>query len=114
MRRTIWTVMVVAALLGLAGCLSLEEMAPPVDQQVLGAAGGADIAALERGRKIYLGKCIKCHSVEPIGNYSLSQWHEIIPEMSDETNLTPAEQADLRAYVLAAHATLSSQGLAKQ
>lgn len=113
MNRLVAAVFVTVMLLSLVGCLSLEEMAPSVDQQVLAVAGGADVASLERGRRIYLGKCIKCHSVVPIGEYSLAEWNEIIPDMSEETNLSADEQVDLRAYILAAHEMLSRQGLAK-
>jgi hypothetical protein len=40
--------------------------------------------------------------VEPVLKYPLSQWeHEILPEMSEETNLSPQEVAAVTAYVRA-------------
>ena len=54
------------------------------------------------GREIYITKCAKCHSVEPVTRYPLAQWeHEILPEMNEETNLNAEEAAAVRAYVLA-------------
>jgi mono/diheme cytochrome c family protein len=53
------------------------------------------------GRKLYVTKCAACHSVEPVRNYSREKWeHEILPDMVEETNLSEAETAAVRAYVL--------------
>src|SRR5687768_9621980 len=81
--------------LSLSGCMSLEEMAPPV--AALGGGGGQSPESLSRGRHTYLTACAKCHTVEPIGRYSLDKWEEILPEMSEESKLTAAEESDLRA-----------------
>ncbi len=89
----------------LAGCMSLEEMAPPVSPPLVQAASvqGADAESLRRGRAIYLDQCIKCHTVEPVNKYSLAHWDEILPEMSDEAKLSPQQRSDVKAYILAAH-----------
>ncbi len=97
-----------ALILGVAaltGCMSLEEMAPPVAAPMVQAAAahGADAGTLERGRAIYLNQCIKCHTVEPVNKYSLTKWDEILPEMADESKLTPQQRAEVKAYILAAH-----------
>jgi mono/diheme cytochrome c family protein len=56
---------------------------------------------LALGRKLYVTKCAACHSVEPVRNYSREKWeHEILPDMVEETNLSEAETAAVRAYVL--------------
>ena len=95
---------VVSALAALAGCMSLEEMAPPVSPPLVQAASlqGADAESLHRGRAIYLDQCIKCHTVEPVNKYSLAHWDEILPEMSDEAKLSPQQRTDVKAYILAA------------
>jgi len=56
---------------------------------------------LALGRKLYVTKCAACHSVEPVRNYSREKWeHEILPDMVEETNLSEAETAAVRAYLL--------------
>jgi mono/diheme cytochrome c family protein len=92
--------LLLAALSG-AACVSLDEMAPPV-ASLPSRSGGASNPQLVHGRDIYITKCAKCHSVEPVLKYPLSQWeHEILPEMSEETNLSPQEVAAVTAYVRA-------------
>lgn len=81
--------------LGLASCqmASLEEMAPtPVGT-------GPRSAQLQRGREIYITKCARCHSVEPVGKYTAAHWREIMPEMIEETNLNSEDAAAVNAYI---------------
>jgi mono/diheme cytochrome c family protein len=91
-------ILVVLTLAALTGCASLDSAAPPVS--VLSAA--ADPSVLATGRALYTGRCAKCHAVEPIHDYSASDWARIIPDMAERTKLTPAETAALTAYVKAA------------
>lgn len=89
----------------IAACMSLERMAPPVDGAVaeLGKEGSYSAQSLRRGREIYLTKCSKCHSIEPIERYPVEEWRRILPEMAEETSLGVDELADLRGYILTAH-----------
>lgn len=88
-----------AALSGSA-CVSLEQAAPPVEALPMQVRTGPS-SQLLLGRELYITKCAKCHSVEPVTKYPLEQWeHEILPEMNEETNLNAEEAAAVRAYVL--------------
>lgn len=93
-----------------AGCRTIEDMAPPVGPTMadLGMRAGHPMDSLQRGRGIYLDQCIKCHTVEPVDGYTLRDWDRILPDMAKETKLDPAQTADLRAYVLTAHLLMSS------
>ena len=89
--------LIVAAL---AGCVSLEKAAPPV--ALLGVTDSRGTSgALERGRLIYITRCAKCHSVEPVTKYSRREWDEILPEMAAKTKLNASDDAAVRSYVLA-------------
>ena len=88
-----------AAVLALAACVSLEQSAPPVEM----LSGGADRSTLQAGREIYITRCAKCHAVEPVTKYSLKEWTEIMPEMAEKTHLNPAETEAVLAYVRKAH-----------
>src|SRR4051812_39768727 len=89
--------LILAALMG-GSCTSLDQgAAPPV------ATLSGSPAVLSHGREIYVTKCAKCHKVEPVRNYSRAKWEqEILPDMADESKLSAAETAAVRAYVLAA------------
>lgn len=92
--------LLLAALTGVS-CVSLEQSAPPV-ALLSSAVIHKNTANLSLGRDIYVTRCAKCHSVEPVTKYSREKWvHEIMPEMAEETNLTASESEAVKAYVLA-------------
>jgi len=97
----------------LVGCVSLDQLAPPVDDAMILAGAGhpLDPQALVRGREIYLNRCIGCHSVEPVDRYSLGQWEMILPEMAAEAKLNRVQTADLQGYISAAHRFMSLTGI---
>jgi len=81
-------------------CVSLEQAAPRPETLPAAMHQGTP-SQLALGRKLYVTKCAACHSVEPVRNYSREKWeHEILPDMVEETNLSEAETAAVRAYVL--------------
>lgn len=100
------TLLFSAAALLLGGCASLEQTAPAVSPQILKASRSADAGVLEHGRRILTTRCIKCHSLEPIGKYTPEEWVESLADMSKRSKLTPAEHQALERYVLAARAAL--------
>jgi mono/diheme cytochrome c family protein len=81
------------------GCVSLDTAAPQA-ATLVGVRGAAP-ETLAAGRALYIGRCAKCHAVEPVRNYTPAQWAEIMPDMAERTRLTTAETADLQAYVTA-------------
>jgi mono/diheme cytochrome c family protein len=91
------------------GCVSIEQIAPPVQGAIIetGRAQGVSADVLERGRMIYLNQCAKCHTAEPVDRYSLLQWQKILPEMNEEAKLNRAQAAEVEAYIRAAHRTMS-------
>ncbi|MES2468739.1 MAG: cytochrome c [Verrucomicrobiota bacterium] len=84
--------LILAALLAaLSGCVSLETAAP-----VSGPPGSGPLA---EGRALYVGRCAKCHAVEPVLDYSAAEWATIMPDMAERTKLTARETAAVTAYV---------------
>ena len=92
----------VSLTLTFAGCLTIEEMAPPVGPEFLRTRTKNDVAlsVLERGREVYLADCTRCHSVEPISRYSKNHWHTIIARMGPPTKVEEASTAALPPYCL--------------
>lgn len=84
-----------------SGCLSISEMAPPVEGPLVstGTDLGYDEARLIAGREIYLTECIECHGIIPIRNYSLDRWKQVLPDMSERSGLSLVEQENLGAYI---------------
>jgi mono/diheme cytochrome c family protein len=85
--------------LAATSCVSLEQAAPR--PAALPFSGGARLGQLERGRELYVTKCARCHSVEPVTRYSAQEWREIVPDMARKAKLGPADEAAVEAYVFA-------------
>ncbi|MHC5007560.1 MAG: hypothetical protein ACYTGF_09415, partial [Planctomycetota bacterium] len=71
----------IAALLAVIGCATIEELAPPVGGLTMreGKTMGVSADNLERGRAIYITQCARCHSPEPVTRYTEAQWRETLP-----------------------------------
>ncbi len=98
--------LVAAAGLILGGCAS---NVPPVSPQMAAVAGKSS-TLLEHGRQLYAGPCTACHSPEPIGKYSVNDWHKIMTDMGERAKLSAADEEAVLAYVLAVHAAPPPQG----
>jgi mono/diheme cytochrome c family protein len=61
---------------------------------------------LERGRQLFVRRCIECHTLPPIWKYSREDWPEIVNDMSHRASLKPAEREAVIAYILAARKQL--------
>jgi len=64
-----------------------------------------DLAKLERGRTLFVHRCIECHTLPPIWKYSREDWPKIVNDMSHRASLKPVERDAIVAYVLAVGAT---------
>jgi mono/diheme cytochrome c family protein len=92
-------------LFNLVSCGTNPETAFPTAQTLAartGAGDGANIAVLERGRKIYTTSCTECHVARTIANYSVTQWHHYIGIMAPRAGLSGDDRAAVESYVVAA------------
>ena len=85
----------------LSGCVSLDQAAPRVETFAAQPSGEIRVQ-LERGRTLYITKCAKCHSPEPVRKYSSFRWEDILQEMNQEAKLDETDARAVRAYVFAA------------
>ena len=85
-------------LIAITGCRSLTQIAPPADEH-LASKSNTPLAALQRGRDLYLTKCAACHVAEPVHDYSAAQWATILPAMNEEAKFNAAQAADVKAYI---------------
>ena len=93
----------------IGGCETSPNTAFPTASAVAGRAGAsqsADIATLERGRKVYTTSCTECHVARRIANYSVVRWQHYIGIMAPRAGLQPSDRAALEAYVVAARESL--------
>jgi len=76
------------------GC-ETANYAPPV------GLTSKKFSQLERGRMLFVHRCIECHTLPPIWKYSREDWPKIVNDMSHRASLKPAERAAVIAYILA-------------
>ncbi len=89
-------------MLALAGCES--NSAFPTAHALVASVGNrqrADVATLDRGRKIYTTSCTECHVARTITHYSVAQWRHYIGIMAPRAGLKPPDKAAVEAYVIA-------------
>lgn len=87
----------------LGACVSLEELAPPVDEAFIHTAGvsSSEIPQLKRGRYLYTARCGSCHSLDKVDSYTYKEWIDImdVEEMASKSKFTSKDTEDVLAYI---------------
>lgn len=102
-RRTITGVAALALVVfWLTGCGSASFYAPPVTPELVLAAkrGHVDARTLTAGRSLFLNRCIQCHALPEMRQYSAPQLTAIVGAMSGRSNLTPEQHDAVLKYLL--------------
>ena len=60
---------------------------------------------LERGRQLFVHRCIECHTLPAIWKYSHEDWPKIVNNMSHRASLDSVDREAVIAYILAARAS---------
>jgi len=60
-----------------------------------------DVSTLERGRTLFVHRCIECHTLPTIWKYSREDWPKIVNDMSHRAGLRSADREAVIDYILA-------------
>src|SRR5712692_4573492 len=85
-------------------CESTSYYTPPVITSKMARARSGqsvDLATLQKGRKLFVHRCIECHSLPPVWHYRIEDWPPIENSMAHRASLKPAEREAIIAYILA-------------
>jgi len=89
--------------------VSCSNLAPPpeVSPALVANARGdhADANVLATGRKLFVSRCLECHTLPSATQHSRDEWPHLVNRMSGRANLSTSEQAALVAYLRAASLT---------
>jgi hypothetical protein len=90
----------------LVSCESTNYV-PPVTSQMTIAKKGQHVglATLREGRRLFVHRCIECHTLPLLWRYSTEDWPGIVESMSHRASLKPAEREAIVAYILAVRST---------
>ena len=72
------------------------------------APAGRTQTELETGRRIYVGICSKCHTLDSPSAYSNEKWERIVADMAEPAKISTKQQAILLTYLLSARAQMES------
>jgi hypothetical protein len=64
-----------------------------------------DAGQLQNGRRLFVSRCLECHTLPPARNYKREQWPHLVSRMSGRANLSAEEEAAIVAYLRAASLT---------
>ena len=86
---------------GLLSNCELTNYVPPVTSQMSAAAKGqhVDLVTLREGRRLFVRRCIECHTLPALWRYSADDWPEIVDSMAHRASLKPAERDAIVAYI---------------
>jgi mono/diheme cytochrome c family protein len=67
----------------------------------LNSSIASDANYISHGKNIYETKCIRCHNVHPVANYTEQRWDGILTVMLPKARLNETEIQQLAAYIKA-------------
>ena len=84
------------------GCETTPASAPPITATFLRAGGRlqADAPTLTEGRRLFLNRCIQCHSLPRVAKYDPDRLTTILTKMAARANLNEEQHNAVLKYVL--------------
>jgi cytochrome c1 len=103
--RSYWLCRVVSTIMTLF-IVSCANFAPPPEVSPALIANArpdhVDARQLQNGRRLFVSRCLECHTLPSVAKYSRNEWPHLVSRMSGRANLSASEQAAIVAYLRAA------------
>jgi len=103
-----WLGSVVSALIILFIVSCANFAPPPAITPALIANARPDHASandLATGRKLFVSRCLECHTLPSVTKHSPDEWPTLVSRMSGRANLSASDQCAIIAYLRAASTT---------
>jgi mono/diheme cytochrome c family protein len=89
--------------------VSCANLAPPpeVSPALISNArpDHVDAEQLQNGHRLFVSRCLECHTLPPVTKYSRDEWPYLVSRMSNRANLSGSDQSAIIAYLRAASLT---------
>lgn len=95
MKRLVAIALVAASTLG--GC---ARSSPPMVTATDAQRGNVELAELEQGRKLLIGKCTNCHRVPMPKDHAAGEWPKMLDEMATRANIDITQQKLIEKYLV--------------
>jgi cytochrome c1 len=103
-----WVGRVVSAIVSLF-IVSCANFAPPpaITPALIANArpDHVDAEQLQNGHRLFVSRCLECHTLPPVTKYSRDEWPYLVSRMSNRANLSASDQSAIIAYLRAASIT---------
>lgn len=106
MRQPCFIALASVIVLFIVSCASLApppEVSPALVANVRG--DHADATVLATGRKLFVSRCLECHTLPSATQHSRNEWPHLVNRMSGRANLSASDEAAVVAYLRAASLT---------
>ncbi len=87
--------MIAASTLG-----ACARSSPPMVTATDAQRGNVELAELEQGRKLLIGKCTNCHRVPMPNEHAAGEWPKMLDEMAARSNLDMTQQKLIEKYLV--------------
>ena len=87
----------VVALVAASGC---ARRSPPQATAFDAERANVQIADLQQGRKLLLGKCAGCHKTPMPSDHTAAEWPKAIDEMAERANLDMRQRGLITKYLV--------------
>jgi mono/diheme cytochrome c family protein len=93
-------------LLGIFGCQTASNGPAPVTAKMIreSTIRHASESTLREGRRLFVSRCIECHTLPVVSQHSAAAWPHLVDEMASRADLKSTERDAIVAYILAARA----------
>jgi hypothetical protein len=88
---------IVAALAASTAC---APRTPPQVTSLDAERANVEIADLQQGRKLLLGKCAGCHKTPMPADHTAAEWPKMIDEMADRSKLDMMQRQLITKYLV--------------
>ena len=103
-----WARQVASAVITLL-IVSCANFAPPPEVSPALIANArpdhVDAEQLQNGHRLFVSRCLECHTLPPVTKYSRDEWPYLVSRMSNRANLSASDQSAIIAYLRAAALT---------
>ncbi|NVB83729.1 MAG: hypothetical protein HOV81_35470 [Kofleriaceae bacterium] len=84
-----------------ASAAACTPRTPPMATASDASRANVELAQLQEGRKLLLGKCAGCHKTPMPDEHSAAEWPKMIDEMADRSKLDLAQRSLIEKYLVA-------------
>jgi hypothetical protein len=106
--RSCWVGRIISAIVILF-IVSCANFAPPpaITPALIANArpDHVDAEQLQNGHRLFVSRCLECHTLPPVTKYSRDEWPYLVSRMSNRANLSASDQSAIIAYLRAASIT---------